>query len=802
MTIAFRSLFKNMGFSAINILGLAIGLAVCLLILFYVNNELGYDKYNANSDRIYRIDADLKFGGNEWTIAQTPDPLGAALKQDFPQVEQYVRFRDHGGVLVKKGNENIEENRVINVDSTLFSVFTLPMIEGDPATALVNPHSVVITESTAKKYFNATNVVGKTMTFNDTELYKITGVIKDVPQQSHFHYDFFVSMYGQLGRYEINQWTSNNFNTYILLKKGTDAKAFSAKLDNYVMKHVAPLFSTWNITEEEFKQQGNYLHYSLIPLEKIHLYSNRSGELEGNGNIQYVYIFSLIAVFILLIACVNFMNLSTARSANRAKEVGVRKVIGSVRIQLIYQFLCESVLISFIALIIGLIIGALLLPYFNQVSGKDLSLDLFMSPWLLPTAILLVVIVGMIAGSYPAFYLSSFKPAQVLKGKLVKGFSSSKLRSGLVVFQFCISMILIIGTVVIYTQLTFIRNKDIGYDRNQVLIIKNTDALGSKAKVFQDEVKTIHGVQNATLSGYLPTGSWRNDSPLFPDATPDTKKAVSVQMWNIDADYIPTLDMQITNGRNFSKDFPTDSSGVILNEAALRLFGFKDPINHSLYYMNDFPNTEMSKYHVVGIVKDFNFNSLRKEVTPLCFFYRPQYSSMAVRINTADIPKLISTIEQKFKELGSDQPFAYSFMDEDFNKTYSNEQRMGDISLIFSALAILVACMGLLGLITFAAEQRAKEIGIRKVLGANGLNIVSMLSKDFLKLVLIASFIAVPIGWWAMNTWLQGFAYRTEIGWWIFALAAMLSVCIAFITISYQSIKAASRNPVKSLRSE
>jgi putative ABC transport system permease protein len=800
--IAIRNLWKNKAFSAINIFGLASGLAICLLILFYVNNELGYDQYNTKSDRIYRVDGDLQFGGNHFVLAQSPDPLGPTLKQDFPQVEQYVRFRDHGGIMVKKGNENVEENKVIYTDSTLFSVFTLPMIQGDPSTALVQPNSVVITENTAKKYFNSTDVVGKTMIIGDTGNYKITGVIKDIPKQSHFHYDFFISMYGQLSSYEINQWTSNNFNTYIVLKKGTNADQLSSQLNGFVMRYVAPVFKSMNLTPEEFAKQGNHLHYSLIPLEKIHLYSNKSGELEANGNIQYVYIFSLIAFFILLIACVNFMNLSTARSANRAKEVGVRKVLGSLRKNLIMQFLSESVLISFISLTLALVIAALLLPYFNQLSGKDMTLNLFLKPWLLPAAILLMIIVGLIAGSYPAFYLSSFKPVQVLKGKLAKGFKSSWLRSGLVVFQFCISIILVIGTLVIYLQLNYIRNKDIGFDRSHVLIIKNTDALGRQAKVFEDEVKKLNGVENATMTGYLPTAGWRSDSPLFPDATTDTKNAVSTQIWRIDENYIPALGMKMAMGRNFSADFPTDSSGIIINEAALKLFGFKDPLNRPLYYMNDFPKKDLTKFHIIGIVKNFNFNTLREEVTPLCFLYQPQNSSIAFRVHSANLPNLISLIQNKFKNLAPEQPFSYSFMDDDFNKTYSNEQRMGGISMTFSALAILIACLGLLGLITFAAEQRAKEIGIRKVLGASGGNIVSMLSKDFLKLVFIASLIAIPLAWWAMNKWLQGFAYRIQISWWILASAALLAVFIALATIFYQAMKAAIANPVDSLRSE
>jgi putative ABC transport system permease protein len=800
--IAIRNLWKNKAFSAINLFGLASGLAICLLILFYVNNELGYDQYNTKSDRIYRVDGDLQFGGNHFVLAQSPDPLGPTLKQDFPQVEQYVRFRDHGGIMVKKGNENVEENKVIYTDSTLFSVFTLPMIQGDPSTALVQPNSVVITENTAKKYFNSTDVVGKTMIIGDTGNYKITGVIKDIPKQSHFHYDFFISMYGQLSSYEINQWTSNNFNTYIVLKKGTNADQLSSQLNGFVMRYVAPVFKSMNLTPEEFAKQGNHLHYSLIPLEKIHLYSNKSGELEANGNIQYVYIFSLIAFFILLIACVNFMNLSTARSANRAKEVGVRKVLGSLRKNLIMQFLSESVLISFISLTLALVIAALLLPYFNQLSGKDMTLNLFLKPWLLPAAILLMIIVGLIAGSYPAFYLSSFKPVQVLKGKLAKGFKSSWLRSGLVVFQFCISIILVIGTLVIYLQLNYIRNKDIGFDRSHVLIIKNTDALGRQAKVFEDEVKKLNGVENATMTGYLPTAGWRSDSPLFPDATTDTKNAVSTQIWRIDQNYIPALGMKMAMGRNFSADFPTDSSGIIINEAALKLFGFKDPLNRTLYYMNDFPKKDLTKFHIIGIVKNFNFNTLREEVTPLCFLFQPQNSSIAFRVHSANLPNLISLIQNKFKNLAPEQPFSYSFMDDDFNKTYSNEQRMGGISMTFSALAILIACLGLLGLITFAAEQRAKEIGIRKVLGASGGNIVSMLSKDFLKLVFIASLIAIPLAWWAMNKWLQGFAYRIQISWWILASAALLAVFIALATIFYQAMKAAIANPLDSLSSE
>ena len=800
---AIRNLFKSKGFSAINIIGLACGLASCLLILLYVADELNYDHYNKKINQIYRVDADLQFGGHHFDLASAPDPLGAALKSEFPQVLQYVRLRNHGGFLVKKGNQNIQEDRVIFADSTLFDVFTLPMLAGDPHTALVNPNSVVITESMAKKYFPQsapTKIVGKTLTVDDTSVYKITGVIKDVPEESHFHYDFFVSMYGQLSRYEINQWTSNNFNTYIVLAKNADPKKLASQLDDFVMKYVEPFFKSLNITKEQFKKQGNYLHYNLMPLNRIHLYSHKESELEANGNIQYVYIFSVIALFILLIACVNFMNLSTARSSGRAREVGVRKVLGSLRKNLITQFLTESMLISFISMILALLIATLLLHYFNELSGKELTMFSFFSSWMLPSSLLLVIIVGLLAGLYPAFYLSSFKPVEVLKGKIASGSKTGWLRSGLVIFQFAISIFLIIGTLVIYSQLNYIHNKDIGYNRDHVLIIKNTDVLGDQTKIFKDEVLKLSGVQNATMTGFLPTAGWRSDSPLFPTPVTDTKDAISTQVWRIDENYIPTLGIAMEQGRNFSKEFPTDSSGIIINEAFAKLLGFNDVLNKPLYYLNHFPSKEPSKYHIIGVVKNFNFNSLHDMVSPLVFLLSPQNGSISFRINAPHINNLITSIQGIYKRIAPGQPFTYSFMDEDFNKTYKSEQRMGGLSITFSILAILIACLGLFGLITYAAEQRTKEIGIRKVLGASVANVTMMLSKDFLKLVLISALIAFPLSWLTMNKWLQSFAYRIHISWWIYLVAGITAILIALITVCVRAIKAATTNPVDSLR--
>ncbi len=803
LKVALRNLWKNKGFSAINIIGLSVGLATCLLIMLYVTDELSYDKYNKKADRIYRVDGDLQFGGNHFILAVVPEPMGPTLKKDYPEVEQYVRFRGYGGFLVKKGNENVHEEKVIYVDSTLFDVFTLPMIAGDPKTALKDPNSVVITEKIAIKYFNTIDVVGKSLVINDTGNLKITGVIKNIPSQSHFNFDFFVSLNGSIQSWEVNSWLSNNENTYIVLKKGADPKVLESKFSAFVEKYMYPqAFSVLNIKKDEFAKSGNYARYALTPLTAIHLHSDKVAELGANSSIQYVYIFSAIAIFILLIACVNFMNLSTARSSNRAKEVGVRKVLGSLRNNLIKQFLTESILISLIALILAGLLAWVLLPYFNQIANKEIGIGLFSKSWLLPSLIGLMLLVGLLAGSYPAFYLSSFKPIVVLKGKLASGFKRSWLRSGLVVFQFWISIILIIGTIVIYNQLHFIQNKKLGYNRNQVLILENTDPLGTQAKAFENELLKLSGVQSATITGFLPTSDWRSDSPLFPDASLDQKSAVSSQIWTVDENYIPTLGMQMAKGRNFSKQFLTDSSAVIINEAAAKLLGFADPINKPLYYLTDIKNKTIVTYHIVGVVKDFNYNSLRQTVTPLALLYGNQTSKIALKINTSNIKGLIVQIENKWKVMAPGQPFNYSFMDEQFNNQYRTEQRISQISISFSILAILIACLGLFGLVTYAAEQRIKEIGIRKVLGASVVNLVSMLSKDFLKLVTISALIAFPVAWWAMHKWLQDFAYRVQIGWWIFAVAGLIALTIALLTVSFQAVKAALTNPVKNLRTE
>ena len=638
---------------------------------------------------------------------------------------------------------------------------------------------------------------------NDTSSLKVTGVIQDIPHESHFRYDFFISLNGSIAPWELGNWVSNNLNTYIVLKPGSDPKKLEEKLADLNDRYIGPQAKQLlGVSMEDFKKSGNRDEHLLMPLKKIHLYSNKTAELDANGSIQYVYIFSAVAIFILIIACINFMNLSTARSSNRAKEVGVRKVLGSMRKNLVWQFLTESMLISCIALILALGLAVLLLPFFNHLAGKEMNLSLLTNSWVLPSLIILVLIVGFLAGSYPAFYLSSFQPILVLKGRLAKGFKSNWLRSSLVVFQFAISIILIVGTVVIYKQLNYIRTKNLGFNRDQVLVIQDTDPLGNQAKPFMQEVLNLTGVIKATMTAFLPTNNWRTDNALYTQAVQDNKSAASMQVWAVDEGYIPTLGMQMASGRNFSKDMPTDSNAIIINEAAARLLGFRDPVGKNLYRMNNFPEKTLFPYHIVGVVKDFNFNSLREEVSPVALFLEQQRSGMAFKVDTKNIQGLISQIERKWMAMAPGMPFKYSFMNEDFNKIYSGEVRIGRIFVSFAALAIFIACLGLFGLVTYAAEQRIKEIGIRKVLGASVGNIVSMLSTDFLKLVAIALAFAIPIAWWATNKWLQDFAYRVNVGVWVFVVAGVLAIVIALVTVSFKAVGAALMNPVKSLRTE
>jgi putative ABC transport system permease protein len=804
LKIAWRNLVKNKVFSFINIAGLAIGLACFTLIALYVVDELSYDRYQEKANRIYRVDSDIKFGGTEQNLAVCSDPMGPTLKKDFPQVEQYVRiYTSDGPKRIKKGDIFITEQNVMNADSTLFDVFTLPVVAGDVNTALDEPNTVVITESMAQKYFGTKDVIGKTLetSENTSTLYKVTAVIKDMPHNSHFVADFFFSMDNV--EYQWGNFLSHNFQTYIVLQKGADPKKFadnfSGVIEKYIMPQARQFMDIKSISD--FEKAGNKLAYSLMPLTDIHLRSDKKAELAPNGSIQYVYIFSAVAIFILLIACINFMNLSTARSANRAKEVGIRKVLGTDKGKLIRQFLAESTFTAVLSLLISLLIAWLVLPYFNDISGKTLSLSQVLNNSFLPFFLLLPIIVGLLAGSYPAFFLSSFQPIAVLKGKLSTGAKRSYLRSGLVVFQFATSILLIIGTIVVYNQLNYIRTKKLGFNKDQVLIINNTGMLREKGNAFMNDMLKMKGVVSGTFSGYLPVAaSSRNDNSFSKEAVMNSENGFNMQVWIIDENYIKTLGMEIIKGRNFSKEFSTDSSGILINEATAALLGYDDPVGKKVY-SND-GSGHMTVYNILGVVKNFNYESLRQRIGPLSFVYGRSRWSASFKVNSTELESLLKDVEKEWKAMVPSTPFSYRFLDNAFNNMYSTERRIGKVALSFSILAIFIACLGLFGLATYMAEQRTKEIGVRKVLGASVSDIVSMLSMDFVKLVFIAAVFAFPIAWFAMNKWLEDFAYRVNIGWWIFVAAATITMLIAISTVIFQAVKAAIANPVKSLRTE
>ncbi len=801
--IAVRNLVKHKIYSVINISGLAIGITCCLLILFYVFYELSYDRFYKNADRIFRINTDLKFGATELALPVCSDMMGPILKRDYPQVEEYTRiYNINDNVYMKKGNQFYNERRMACVDSTFFKVFSFPVLYGSTKDALSEPNSVVITKSMAEKYFGTDDAVGKYLETNiyGNTLFKVTAVIKDMPDNSHFQFDFLFPM--KKLDYEWGNFISSNFHTYLLLKKGTNYKKFEKKFEEYNDRYALPYAKKiLHIkSKEEFYNAGNKIENSLIPLTDIHLYSKRVQELSPSGNIEYVYILSAVAFFILIIACINFMNLTTAASANRTKEVGIRKVLGTERRSLIFQFLTESVLMASIAVIIALAIAYDILPFFNNIVGKRLDVKALSSVSALLFLLLLPLIVGVIAGGYPAFFLSRHMPGEILKGKISRGSKSGILRNGLVIFQFAASIILIAGTMIIYRQLNYIHNKNLGFQKDQILIINNSFMLGNNVNVFKNEMLNVPGVISGTVSNFLPIPSERNFSAFFTQAAMISKSGLTMQRWKIDDGYLKTLGMKLVEGRNFSDKLITDSSSIILNETAVKQLGFRDPLNKNIY--NWVAGGQVKKYTVIGVVKDFNFESLHQQIGPLCFVLERSPNLISFKVNAARIPFILNEAESKWKKMAPEMPFSYKFLDDSFNEVYKNEKQTGIIALLFSSIAIFIACLGLFGLATFLIEQKTKEIGIRKVLGASMPSIFFMLSKEFLKWIVIANIVALPVAYYFMNKWLQDFAYRININIWVFVFAGGITIIIALVTISFKTLKAAGSNPVKSLRYE
>ncbi|HVU95407.1 MAG TPA: ABC transporter permease [Puia sp.] len=793
--LAIRQLKKNRSFSLLNIFGLALGLTTFLLIVLYIADEWSFDRWNTNADRIVRLHTDLLSDGRLSQFADAAPPVGPILKRDYPEVANATRCLPEDDIRFRFGSQDMTEHHVASVDPAFFDIFTLPAIEGNPAVATEQPRTAVLTASAAMRYFNTTHAVGKTLArLDDTLVYKVVAVIKDLPKNASFNYDIFLSLRGSDMEKNHNFWAIYRMSTFVLLRPGTDQAAFNTKLAGMMGKYLK------DYSAMEAQNGGKwYFRIGSMPLTKIHLYSHRLDELAVNSDIQYVYIFSAIAVFVLLIAGINFMNLSTARSANRAREVGVRKVLGSARGALIGQFLAESLLLTAAAAGLALMLTRVTLPAFNHLTGKAIAFDGATLRWLLPALGMIIIILGLFSGAWPAFFLSSFRPVQVLKSKLGAG-KGGGLRNGLVVGQFAISIFLIVGTGVVYRQLTFIQHRDPGYNRDQVLVIKDLDAL-PHPEALKQQIQQLAGVTGVTGSDFIPTGTrrWHN----WGVARIDSPKNIQTELWVVDKDYIPTMGMHIATGRNFSAAMGTDTSAIILNEAAARMFGIaKDPIGKTIHYAAYLHHP--TDFTVIGVVRDFNYTSIRNAVQPLVLVNRPADvpPGFSIRIAAGHTPDVLAQVKNLFSTYAPAVPFHYSFMDDDFDAIYTAEQRMGTVTLVLTALAIGIACLGLFGLAAYAAEQRAKEIGIRKILGAEVSSIVALLSKDFGRLIVLAFVIATPIAGWGMHRWLENFAYRTTISPWLFAAAAAIIGLAAALTTLFQSLKAAVANPVESLRSE
>lgn len=800
--VAMRSLLKNKFYSLLNITGLAIGIASCLMILLFVADELSYDTHYENSENTYRLTMAGALGNNAFDLAVVGPSVGQALLNDYPEVVDFGRFRQRGAPFIRFGENIFKEENFVWADHSVLNIFGIELLQGDPETALTAPKSLVMSRTAAKKYFGNQDPIGQTIEFGTAKDYKVTGIYKDIPNNTHFAFDVIGSM-ETLDEAKQPIWLSMNFQTYVVLTPGADLDKMAAQFPAMLKKYVGPEVKQFmNMEWDQMESNGSNLAFGMQPVEDIHLHSDLQGELGVNGDMDYVYIFSVIAFFILLIACINFMNLSTARSAHRAKEVGVRKVLGSLKAQLIYQFLAESILVSLVSFVLAVVLANLAIPFFNDLANKSLSIP-FADPLFIGGFFVGVVFVGVLAGSYPAFFLSAFKPVKVLKGSLSSGMKSGALRSVLVVVQFCTSIFLVIGTLIILNQLDFIQNKDLGFEKDQVIIIDDAYLASGNVNALKTAIESFPEVKSASLSGFLPTPSSNNMNLFLKGITPTQENQHLMSSWTVDYDYMETLGMGVAAGRNFSRDFPSDSLGAILNEAAALDMGYT-PEEALGTTIGNFVNQEgdIQGLKVVGVVKDFHYQSLRNKIGPLIMQLGNSSGLLNIKVNTRDYPALIDKLQDQWTSLAPNQPFETSFLDDRFGRMYDKEQRLGKIFGVFASLTILIACLGLFGLAAYTAENRIKEVGIRKVLGANVGQLVYMLSKDIGKLVIIAFIIGAPLAWYAMNAWLQGFEYRTSIGWTIFALTAGGSLTIALLTMSYQSIRAATGNPVKSLRSE
>jgi putative ABC transport system permease protein len=799
--IAFRNLVKYKFISFINLFGLTLGLTCCLLISTYIINELSYDRYNTNADHIFRVERTFvnpETGALNLKLAAVAPPVGPLLKNDFKEIRQVTRLLQNSPTPFRYEDKKFNEQNSYFADEHLFDVFNVQVTKGNPAKALNDPYSVMLTEDLAKKYFGNDEPLNKIVRMNNQFDLKVTGVYKSFPSNAHLHPELMISFntLNDTAVYGANNlatnWGNNAFFTYVLLPQGYDPSKLEAQLPAFLNRH---------INDGDKYKPSQYTSLSLRKLSDIHLLSHMDDEAEENGDIKRVYVFSAIALFILLIACINYMNLSTARSVLRGKEIGIRKVVGAQKKELVLQFLCESVLICWIATLLAILLTRLTLPWLNDISGQDLSISsLFKWQFFLPL-LSLPFVIGILSGIYPALFLSSFQPIKVLKGIMKVGGHSLSFRKALVVVQFSISIILIICTTIVFQQLRYMQQKALGFNKDHVITLAYNAGLNDKYESFKTQLMDNPGIKGVTRSSRIPSGrlldamgSQINRGDSLTPIQADIKFVVA------DEDFIPTYGVGMVQGRNFSKGYGMDTSAFLVNEAAVKALGLKsneEAIGKQFQYGR-------KKGQLVGVFNDFHFESMHQRILPLILFI-PQNGNNFGRISikvSGSIPAGIAHIESTWKQFLPEIPFDYTFLDENFSRLYQSEHRQESIFTIFSFIAIFIACLGLLGLSAFTISQRIKEIGIRKVLGATVSTIVTLLSKDFLKLVLIAGVIAFPVAWFAMNKWLEDFAYRINIPWWVFLFAGIMAALVAFATIGFQAVKAARANPVKNLRTE
>ena len=798
-----RNIRKRGGYYLLNLGGLAIGLTSFLFISLYVINELSYDRFHNNYENIYRLKVTGQFSGSKLDQAVTAAPMAQAMLKDYPEVLQVTRVRGLGDWLVRVGDKKFNEDGILFADSTFFSVLDFKFLKGDPLTALVRPRSMVLTESYAKKYFGDQDPMDQRMRMeSDTVSYTVTGVIADVPDNSHIKFDMMASLNTYPGIGNSPQWISHSFYTYIVVKEGTDMKALENKFQDMVVNYVGPqLKEIVGLTLEDFRNTGNDFRYVIEPLKDIHMKGAPQYNMEPPGSLTTVYIFAVIAILILVVAIINYVNLATAKSAARAKEVGIRKVSGANKTGLITQFLGESLVIVVAGILLALLLVRIFLPSFNHLISKDLSLSIINSTTGIISLVAVAIIVGISSGFYPAFVLASYNPTEVLKGTMSPGSMSKRLRGILVVFQFTVSILIIIGSIIVYSQLNYLTRKDLGFDKNNLVIIRRVDAFWQQMGSFREQLLALPGVEKVGYSRSIP-GTDFNNNAFFKDDDPE-KNTFLINQAGVGFDFPEALGVHLVDGRFFSHEFGTDSMAVLINEAAVKSLGLTDPVGK--YILQPRGPMQFARLKIIGVMRDFNIESMHEAITPVCFTVFPPGGGdqlATVRLTGRDIPGTIKEIEQIWQQFTSDMPFQYDFFSDRWDNLYSSEMKTGKIFIIFSVLAIFIACLGLIGLVAYITNKRTREIGIRKTYGASTGIVVGLLSKEVIYLIAISSLLAYPLAFFGSRYWLEGFASRVSVSPFVYILATLIALAIGWISVSYQAIKAAGNNPASALRIE